>query len=98
MILEAVAYVEGKLSQPPYELEAAQLTERFGSPWRGGWMEWPAGLASKMIAAQAYARAFQLYRLHNARDKEWANRNPQYFNLVTQVWRWRKEAGITPWW
>ena len=97
MIFEAVAYAEGKKASPPYELQMAQFIKEFGSPWGGGWMEWPAGLASKMMTAQAYARAFQLYRMY-ASQKGWVDANQHIFRLVTNVWKWKKDAGVAHWW
>ncbi len=97
MILHAVAYVEGKLPRPPYELEIAQKIESFGDPWGGGWMEWPAGLAAKVQTVRSYTQAFRAYR-HNSANPKWVNANPQMFSLVSSVWDWRKKAGIIPWW
>ena len=93
MILEAVAYAQGKLTRPPYELQIGSYTDKFGSPWGAGWMDWPAGLPGKVMTAQAYARAFELYKAGSS-QKDWANNNRAAFELVTTVWKWRKDAGL----
>jgi len=93
MIIHAVAYAENRISYPPYELKMAQMIKEYGSPWPGGWLEWPAGLATKMTTAQAYAQAIRYYRQYS-RQKGWVDSNPGIFKLVTTVWSWKKDKGL----
>lgn len=92
MIFEAVAYAQGKIPQPPYELKMYHLIKEYGAPL-GGWAELPAGLPEKMNTAQAYSRAFQLYQ-QSGGNVDWINANRQVMELVTRVWQWRKDAGL----
>lgn len=89
-------YVQGKRPQPPKVYTLASYTDRWGSPYGGGWLDWPAGLVNQMTTVLAYVKAVQLHDTHS-KQKGWTTANRQIMELVTQVWRWRKEAGYSAW-
>ena len=93
MIIHAVAYADDRISYPPHELQMAQMIKEYGSPWPGGWLEWPAGLASKMTTALAYSQAIRYYRQH-AHQKGWVDANQHIFKLVSAVWQWKRDKGL----
>jgi hypothetical protein len=94
--MAAVRYVEGKDTQPPYELRMAYQIERWGDPFGGGWMEWDARLLARMQTVKAYADAFKAYKDYSG-QKGFVGNNPSVWRLVTEVWKWRKDAGLD-WW
>lgn len=89
-------YVQGKRPQPPQIYSYVNFTKQWGSPYGGGWMEWPAGLVNKMSVISNYTRAIQLYDTYS-KQKGWVDANPQIFELVTDIWNWRKELGYASW-
>ena len=91
--MEAVAYVEGKILSPPYELRMAYQIERWGDPFGGGWMEWPAALLYRMQTMKAYADAMKNYIQYGG-QKGFVDNNHGIWELVTEIWKWRKDAGL----
>jgi hypothetical protein len=91
LILQAVDYVEGNIDTPPYELRYAYYIKNWGMP--DNWLQWPAGLIHRMNVLYQYAQAFTYYRLYSSR-KGWVDSNPHIFEMVTNVWKIRKEFGL----
>lgn len=88
--------MQGKRPQPPRVLTLANHTDRWGSPYGTGWLDWPAGLINQMTTVANYVKAVQLYELHG-KEKGWTTANQHIMELVTQIWKWRKEAGYSAW-
>lgn len=76
---------EGK---PPQELLYAFRTEKWGSPTGSGWLEWEAGLISKMTYC------LNVYNSLKAKERwlgegrsivDFANENPDMWQIVTAI-------------
>jgi hypothetical protein len=79
---------------PPKELKWAWRTKAWGSPVAGGWLEWPAGMSDRMTVCQNVYNAI----LESGRQKnlaQWADSNPQQFEIVAMVQRLRNDRATT---
>lgn len=91
--MRAVAYALKKVDDPPYELRMAYQIERWGSPWEGGWLEWPAALLFRMQTVKSYADAMSNYKRYGG-QRGFTGNNPAIWEMVTTVWNWCKIAGL----
>jgi hypothetical protein len=48
-------------TRPPKEVIMAGRIRMYGDPWGGGWMQWPAGLITRLTIAENITNAFQSF-------------------------------------
>ena len=92
--MRVVDYLTNESNDPPSELTVSRMSESLGDPYGGGWLEWPAGLPQRVMTVRNVDRAVSLYRANSGNPK-WVNANPQIFEVVTNLWNMRKEAGYS---
>jgi hypothetical protein len=73
---------------PPPELSRALNYRSWGV---ADVMMLPAGMLPRMNTALSYYDAIQASKSAGNKLTEWANSNPQAWDLVTRVMKWRKE-------
>ena len=65
--------------KPPPEVKMLGRIEQWGDPWGGGWLEWPAGLVSRLTVAKGITAA--LKSAANAKPGQWTaweESHPEY--------------------
>lgn len=83
--MAVVEYIEGELDAPPPELRFVLRVNRWGNPTGGGWHDWPAGMVRRAGYADSVYRSYSAYKSSAGHTTQWANRNPQAFELVSQL-------------
>jgi hypothetical protein len=59
---------------------------QWGDPWGGGWMDWPAGLITRLTLARSITVALQ--SAANAKPgqwKAWEENNPEYARTYDSI-------------
>ncbi len=73
-------------------LVTAWRIRRWGSPYGGGWMEWPAGLIDRVTIAENIYQACASYKNAPAgRSVAWTQQNPQAWQIVSAILAQRKK-------
>jgi len=80
-VADAVEFEES----PPSQLKAVWHTRRFGNPYGGGWLEWPAGEADKIAILDNVESAFSGYKNAGVNIVEWTKANPDKWKLIGRV-------------
>lgn len=89
-VLTVAAHVMDGAPKPP-ELDHWLLRD-WGAPYAGGWMEWPAAeFAHARVARNVYVALSGFQSAPNV--VEWADRNPQAWELVSYVLSLREGWG-----
>lgn len=65
----ADAALDDKVPTPP-EVTMVSRIELWGSPWAGGWLEWPAGKIKRLTVAKVVTDA--LHSSSNVKPGQWA--------------------------
>ena len=85
-------YADDSTLTPPKELIYAWRIEKWGPPWAGGWMKWPAGLMLKMTACLNVYNAVTGSRSFNGSLAEFASVNPDAFERIVAITKLRQEV------
>lgn len=69
--------------------------EKYGSPFSGGWMDWPAGLLMRMNAANNtyFAVSQFLKAAKDGKGTKWGNEHPQLAKIAGEAMALRREHG-----
>ena len=78
---------------PPHELQMAWRIERWGDPWGGGWMDWPAGMIDKITAAQNVYNAQKAYQsaASAGNTADWTKNNATAWKIVSDIMALRRK-------
>lgn len=64
----------------------AWRVERWGDPWQGGWMEWPAGLVQRMdTALNVYNLLHSAQSIPSGGAAKWATANPAAWDSLHNI-------------
>lgn len=77
---------------PPSELQFLRRVDRFGDPYGGGWMNWPAGLIDRVMYLEYVFKTFQAM-VGSRNIVDFFNANPQAGSIVGYVTSLRREHG-----
>ena len=65
-------------TESPREVQMVNRINRWGDPWGGGWMDWPAGLVQRLTIADNITQAFQSVKGAKAGEfGKWTENNPE---------------------
>src|SRR5210317_2554891 len=77
---------QDKSVKPPPEVQMVSRINEWGDPWGGGWMDWPAGLVTRLTLAKNITVALQ--SAANAKPgqwKAWEENNPDYARTYDSI-------------
>ena len=73
-------------SPAPREVQTVYKIKRWGDPWGGGWMDWPAGMQHKLTIAENITEAFKsAKRAKPGKFKDWTSANPDQAKIFDTI-------------
>jgi hypothetical protein len=72
--------------KPPPEVIMASRINKWGDPWGGGWMDWPAGLVNRLTVAENITNAMRSAgRAKPGKFGEWEKSNPHEAKIYHEM-------------
>ena len=87
-------------AKPPPEVAMAGRIKQWGDPWGGGWMNWPAGLVTRLAVAENVTNALRsVSNVNPGAWAEWEANHPQEAKTHDDIFELRmwKEAHPDEW-
>ena len=77
--------------KPPPEVAMVGRIEQWGDPWGGGWMQWPAGLITRLTIAKNITVALQsAANIKPGEFGKWQESHPDYAKTYESIMQLRR--------